>query len=56
MFFKIHYREAICRKQNKNFQIGPSELIDESSGISESDAEQATQNEPGTEPSGAVTK
>ncbi len=55
-FSKYIIERLSVENKIKNFQIEPSELIDESTGISESDVEQTTQNEPGAEPSGAVTK
>ena len=55
-FSKYIVRRHLIENKIKNFQIEPSELIDEPFGISESDDEQTTQNEPGAEHDGVVTK
>jgi len=51
-FSKYVIRRHTVENKIKNFQIEPSELIDESSGISESDDEQTSQNERGNERAG----
>jgi len=55
-FSKYIIERLSVENKIKNFQIEPSELIDELTDISELYVEQTTQNEPGAEPGGAVTK
>jgi len=55
-FSKYIIERLSVENKIKNFQNESSELIDELFGISESDDEQTTQNEPDDEPGGAVTK
>jgi len=51
-FSKYIIRRHSVENKIKNFQIEPSELTDDSSGISESDDEQTSANERGNERAG----